>query len=122
MLSSLYLNFAMKYVTDNLTAEPNTVVALEDGSPAYTDDFGIVRGRDGNPITESEIVWVKSQDAPDQEIMFQTSSESGMLVGLDDTLDDAWGGLEQVNNWDDGETYSVTICYADQEPSLTELE
>ena len=110
-------------MTDNLTADPNTVVAFEDGTPAYTDDFGIIRGRDDEPITEGNIVWVKSRDAPDREIQFQTVSESGMLVGLSDTLDDAWSGLEQVNEeWDDGETYRVTICYADQEPSLTELD
>lgn len=108
---------------ENLTAEPNTVVALADGTPAYTDDFGIVRGRDGEPLTDGEVVWVKSRDAPNREIQFQTSSESGMLVNLSDTLDAAWDGLEQVNEeWDDGETYRVTICYADQDPSLTELE
>lgn len=109
---------------ENLTAEPNTIVAFEDGTPAYTDEFGIVRDRDDGPITNGEIVWVKSRDAPDKEIQFQTSSEdTGMLVGLNDTLDAAWDGLHQVNEaWDDGETYRVTICYADQEPSLTELD
>lgn len=109
-------------MSQNLTAEPNTVVAFEDGSPAYTDDLGIVRGKDGDPITEGDIMWVKSRDAPNRDIQFQTSSESGMLVGLDDSLDDAWEGLHQVNEeWGDGETYRVTICYADQEPRLKEL-
>lgn len=108
---------------ENISSEPDTVVAFSDGTPAFTDSFGVVRGRDGEPVSEGEIVWVKSRDAPNQEIQFQTVSESGMLVGLDDTLDAAWEGLEQVNEeWDDGETYRVTICYADQEPSLTELE
>lgn len=106
----------------NLTAEPNTVVALEDGTPAYTDDFGIARGRGGGPISDGNIVWVKSRDAPDRDINFQISSESGMLVGIEDTLDGAWEGLDEVNGWNDGETYRVTIIYADQDPpGLTEL-
>lgn len=111
-------------MTDNLTAEPNTVVAFSDGSPAYTDDFGVVRGREGEPISEGEIVWVKSRDAPDREIEFQISSDdTNMLVGLQDTLDGAWEACEEVNeDWNDGEEYSVTICFKDQEPSLTRLE
>ena len=108
----------------NLTAPPNTVVLLEDGSPAYTDNVGVVRGRDDEPIEDGNIVWVKSRDAPDRDILFQTSSDdTGMLVGLDDNLDDAWDGLEQVNEgWDDGETYSVTICFEEQEPSLKKID
>ena len=106
----------------NLVASPDTVVALEDGTAAYTDSFGVVRGRDGSPITGGKVVWVKSRDAPDREVLFQTVSESGTLVNLSKTLDVAWDGLDQVNNeWDDGETYRVTIAYANQDPSLTEL-
>jgi hypothetical protein len=98
------------------------VVAFEDGTPAYTDEFGIVRGQDHEPISEGEIVWVKSRDAPDRDIQFQTVSESESLVGLSSTLDAAWEGLKQVNDeWNDGETYRVTVCWADAELSLKDV-
>lgn len=109
-------------MSKNLTAEPNTVVVFQNGTLGYTDSMGIVRGRNDQPITNGKIVWVKSRDAPDREIKFQISSESGELIGVHDTLDGAWEACEETNKkWDNSMHYEVSIFYADQDISTKRI-